>query len=442
MCQSKTAGGRRCVSSHPAVRAARKALPPRLAELLAASEDQAAHTAYADAVQAAAKAREAADAGEDELAAAYAKQAREDAQLAQQRLAGNSETNAGLIGGTPPPGAPEHVRSAYALAKATGNDQAVLIPGPGDQQTVAWDEDGYAGAVTIHPSPDDDTRPTARVTLTDLDRNRYEALAKSPWDYRTEHGQVIYDRVPADVAEEILHTARTGAPAKPWRKHGLTAGKNRDALDDDDIHRLHRESYAWAAELDDDQHAWLEGYCDDDYEPINHHLYTGADLDDPPKGLSASAREITEHLDSAIACAPEPEDPHITYRGYTPPEAIRAADNVVPWVQENFRIGQDYRDDSYMSTSHCPEVAAGTFAETEFRGPDGTLGKASHGVVFEVVSRHGAAVTALSHDETEYERLMPRNATYRVVGIHDNVIIDRNRCVVVQMVHLDEIPRH
>lgn len=95
-----------------------------------------------------------------------------------------------------------------------------------------------------------------------------------------------------------------------------------------------------------------------------------------------------------------------------------------------------------MSTSHCPEVAATTFAETEFRGPDGTLGKASHGVVFEIVSRHGAAVTALSHDKTEYERLMPRKATYRVVGIQDNVTIDRNRCVVVQMVHLDEIPRH
>ncbi|MFD7553595.1 ADP-ribosyltransferase [Streptomyces sp. NPDC059835] len=335
-------------------------------------------------------------------------------------------------------------RAAKALGSAAGAHDAEVV-GRGDGgQTVAWSGEGFAGAATVYPGDDNEGgHPHARVVLTDLDQDRYQALANSPWPYRTEDGAVIYDRLPADQAEQVLTAARTGEPAKPWQRHGLTAGRNRDELPEEDAAKLEDESARWSQSLSDDQEEYVTGYTGHDFYEVNKHLYEGKPREETVAGMTVPLREVTHHLDSAIARAARPAQPHITYRGYQPPMDVRRADGVLEWVHENFKVGGTYRDPSYISVSHCPEVAGGFSRNKWFSPATGEEGIASHGVVFEIVSSHGAAVASVSaFDNEERERLMPRNSAFHVVGIQDNVTIGRENKVVVQMVDVHDVPRH
>ncbi|MFE6272201.1 ADP-ribosyltransferase [Streptomyces goshikiensis] len=335
-------------------------------------------------------------------------------------------------------------RAAKALGSAAGADDAHVVARGDGGQTVAWSKDGFAGAATVFPGDEDDGgHPHARVVLTDLDEDRYQALADSPWPYRTEDGSVIYDRLPADQAEQVLAAARTGEPGKPWARHGLTAGRNRDVLDEDDAEKLEDESFRWSQSLSDKEEEYVGEYTGHAFGEINSHLYTGKSPDETVGTVSAPLYEVTTHLDSAIARARRPDGPHRTFRGYNPPVEVLKEDRVVEWVHENYQVGGTYRDPSYMSVSHCPEVAAG-FAKNKWHDTrTGEVGKASHNVVFEIVSSRGAAVAAVSAwDNVERERLMPRGSTFHVVGIQENVRIDGDNKVLIQMVDVHDVPRH
>ncbi|WP_327359721.1 hypothetical protein [Streptomyces sp. NBC_01304] len=464
MCRSTAKGGRRCASSHPAVRAARRA-SARLAQSVAGADaGHPARAAYEQTQVWAARTREAAEAGDDEKAKLYAEQAKQSAAATR-----------GLMTGAPPPSAsppvdprlafalgprpddppagdgwgvpqspeyPEHVRAAAAFAQASGvGGNATFLPRQDGGQTVAWSDDRFAGAATVYPGSDGEP-PYARVVVTRLDQDGYQALADSPWPYRVEHGHVVYDRVPADHAEQIVTAARTGQAGRPWERHGFSSAGYRDELDDQRADALVPESAAWAASLNAAQQHWTATYTGHKYRQINAHLYTGRDLDQPAEGMSVPMREVSGNINSAIRAAGVAETPHHTYRGFTPPLEARKANRVAEWARANFPAGTDYQDKSFMSSSHCPNVAANPyFARTEWDDGD-EYGEADHAVVFELVSRKGAAVAQLSnYGNDERERLHESGSKWVSVGVQENVRIDGRDCVVIRLVDRDELRR-
>ncbi|WP_217226017.1 hypothetical protein [Streptomyces anulatus] len=303
----------------------------------------------------------------------------------------------------PAPEFPEHVRAADALAAATG---------AGGRATFISREDGG------------------------------QTVAGSPWPYRVEGGQVIYDRAPADHAEQIISAAASGTAARPWERHGLSDARERQVLDRDAAGRLEEESEQWAARLSGPQREWTTTYTGSStIRDLNGHLYRGEDPDKPAGTMDVPAREVTGHLDGAIAAAGTSEKAQVGYRGYTPPAEVLQSDRVTEWARENFRVGGRYRDDSYMSVSHCPRVAA-SFADTYWKVEGGPSGRASTGLMFETLSRRGAPVAAVaSYGNLERERLMPRGMNWTVVGVHEGVVIDGKPHMVVPLLDERESPR-
>lgn len=467
MCRSKSRGGRRCASSHPAVRAAQRAASGALAQSVAdAGTGHPAQAAFDSAREWADRSRLAAEAGDDERARRCAEHAKACASASRELLADRRrpasypaasdprsafamdaprrpEPVAEEWTAPPMPEYPEHVRAADALAAATGaGGRTTFIPREDGGQTVAWGGESFAGSATVYPGTDEEP-PHARVVFRRLDRDRYQALADSPWPYRVEGGQVIYDRVPADHAEQIIAAAASGRPAKPWERHGLTDARERQDLDRHAAGRLQEESEQWATKLTRPQREWAATFTgSSSIRDLNGHLYRGEDLDKPAGSMDVPAREVTEHLDGAIAAAGTSERPHVGYRGYTPPPEVLQSDRVAEWARENFRVGGRYRDDSYMSVSHCPKVAA-SFADTYWKVEGGPSGRASTGLMFETVSRQGAPVGAVAaFGNLERERVMPRRMDWVVVGVHEGVMVDGKPHVLVQLLDQRESPRY
>ncbi|TLQ39223.1 ADP-ribosyltransferase [Streptomyces marianii] len=432
------------------MRSARRAASAQLGKAVAEAGDQDAQEAFANAQAWAARTKEALESGDDDRARMYAVNAKKCAAAARAYIRGRQPKkpypdadDPAALAETPPPPPPEQTRAARALAGAVGvgGRARVLPPREDGGQTSAWNDQGFGGAATIYPGEGDDP-PYARVVFSRLDRDRYQALANSPWPYRTEDGQVVYDRVPVDHAEQIIHAAASRRVAKPWERHGLSDEGYRDGLDEVTAGRLVPESQAWASNLDENQRQWVTTYTGHSYSEINEHLYKGRDLDQPAEDMHTPMRVVTGHIDSAIAAAGESEQAHRCFRGYTPPLEVRRENRVASWARENFVVGGRYRDDSYMSVSHCPEVAAG-FADRYWEDDDGEFGNADHGVVFETVSRRGAAVAHISaFGNAERERLMPRGSEFVVVGVHENVNVAGKPCVVVQLADVNESKRY
>ncbi|GLF98240.1 ADP-ribosyltransferase [Streptomyces yaizuensis] len=472
MCRSLAAGGRRCTTSHPAVRSAARAASAELGRHVeAAGPGHPAAVAYSQAQTWADRTKQAAEGGDEDRAREYAGYTRQSAEASRALLARpgaaasrppvdprlafalgparapDDEPPAGGIRPAELPEFPEHVRAASALAQASGaGTGAKFIPREDGGQSVAWGQSGYCGVATVYAG-DDGEHPRARLVFSSLDRDRYEALAASPWPYRVEDdGSVVYDRVPVDQAEKILHAARTGQAGKPWERHGLGGGQDREMLATGRATALVPESKAWAAGLSPEEKRWVANYTGDSYyQHINQHLQSGRSLDEDLyiREQVVAVRTMTGPIDSALSKAGSSGELHTTYRGYTPPAEAREKDRVDAWVRSTFQVGQDYRDDSYMSVSHCPAVAAG-FSQRFWANPrTGRDGNARHRVVFEIVSSRGAAVAAVGvQGNGERERLMPRGASYRVVGIQQDVKVDGHNCMVVQMVDTKDIPRH
>ncbi|MFF8786858.1 ADP-ribosyltransferase [Streptomyces sp. NPDC015125] len=425
--------------------------------------------AYEQAQTWADRTRQAVAAGDEETARQYAAQARQCAQTSRGLLAVSgtaserpepedprrafalstptiAEKEPGKdVGRDALPEFPEHVRAASALAQASGaGGGATFVPREDGGQSVAWGQPGYCGVATVYAG-DEDEHPYARLAFSTLDRDRYGALAHSPWPYRMEEdGAVVYDRVPVDQAEQILHTARTGRPGKPWERHGLGERDDRVELSNEGAAKLEPESSRWAEGLSEAERTWIGTYTGESFGQINEHLYKGRSMDEDLyiNDQVVSMRTVAGEIDSALFKA-APGKLHTTYRGFTPPMEVRRADTVDSWVRDNFVVGQDYRDDSYMSVSHCPSVAAG-FASRFWDNPEtGKYGNARYRVVFEIVSSRGAVVGAVGiHGHSERERLMPRGMSYRVVGIQEDAKVDGHPSMVVQMVDTKDIPRH
>lgn len=447
MCQSLADGGRRCASSHRAVRATHRALDPALTRAVTdAGDNHPAAEAYAEAETWSDRTRQAVEVGDDDEAARCADRTRQAADRARALLtpATGAPQDDDTEGAGRTPAAvelPEHARAAAALAQATGAERTVALPRDDGGESIAWSQPGFAGSATVYPDGDDG-HPYARLSFQDLDRDRYQALARSPWPYRTDGGRVLYERMPVDQAEQIITAARTGEAGRPWERHGLEGAEPRYRLPPWDADALEDESARWAEHLGPEQDEWTRTYTDHHYDAINEHLYAGRSLDDIVDGLKAPMRDITEPLDSAIASAETPDEPHLTYRGYTPPAEVIEYDCVPQWAHANFPVGGTYTSPSYTSVSHCPQVAVG-FSDNYTVTPNGQHKKASHRVVFELLTSNGAPLAAVSEfDNDERERLLPRDGTYRVVGVHDNVDIDGKQAVLIQLVDTDEIPHH
>ena len=465
MCRSLAEGGRRCASGHPAVRAAKRAASKALAGAVAeAGDDHPATAAYLAAKAWAEKTQQAVKDGDEDtakLCAANAKAAAkaskalltgkpagdypspEEKELGHPRPTGAAELESSA-GGLPAGHAwPEHTRAAVALADAAGAgaQDAAMIPRDDGGQGIAWSGENFNGAAAVYPGTEDEGgHPQVRLVLSDMDQSSYEALAASPWPYRTDGGSVIYDRLPADQARQVVEAARSGQPGKPWERHGLRAGGYRDTLPYEDAAKLEPESAAWSSELSESESEWVKRYTGTDYYRINKHLYEGRSLAEQHESDDVPMQHITDMLDSALAKAPRPEQPHRTFRGFKPPLEVRKANQVAEWARSNFQVGQVYRDDSYISVSHCPAVAAG-FASTWW-SDGGESGDADHGVVFEMTTSRGAAVASVSvFNNDERERLLPRGSTFRVVGVHEDAVIDGKKAVLVQMVDVHDIPR-
>ncbi|MFJ4680497.1 ADP-ribosyltransferase [Kitasatospora sp. NPDC088783] len=423
------------------MRLARRASAGLAGETAGLAADDAAALAFGQARQWEARARDAAAEGDDAAADLYAGRARDAAAEARRLLDGRTETAVSED--------LEHERAADALASATGlGERAVALPRLDGGCSVIWDEDGFSGSATVHPGGEGG-HPITRIAFTGLDRDRYEALARSPWPYEVEDGRVVYDNMPADQAELIVRAAATGRPGRPWEEHGLDGGGRRDPLEEDEARGLVRESASWAGRLDGEEAYWTREYAGADaFEPINRHLYEGHGMDEPVDEVGVPMSQIAPHLDSALAKARVAGEPRTTYRGFNPPDEVIAADCVKEWAADQFPVGGTYRDDSYMSTSHCPRMAIGFSANLAYDPQAGEYRSARHHFAFEVLSSKGAVMRAVSDiDEDEYERLLPRSSTFRVVGRQVGVQIPDHygktrSTVLVQLVDVDDIPRY
>ncbi|GLF98037.1 ADP-ribosyltransferase [Streptomyces yaizuensis] len=428
------------------MRSAKRAASKQLGETVAAAgEGHPAQNAFSNAQEWAARTKEAIEAGDDGKAAMFADNAKRCARATRSLLRGKrpkdrypDASDDTLLHAPVPVPPPEEDRTARALAGAAGigGRARVMPPREDGGRTAAWNDKDFGGAATVYPGTGDDA-PHARVVFHRLDRDRYQALADSPWPYRVENGQVIYDRVPADHAEQIIRAARSCRPAKPWERHGFTDNPNRNVLHGEQADRLVPESQEWAAGLTLEQRKWVKSYTGMSYHAINKHLYEGRSLDEGAGGIPTPMREVTGHLDSAIASAGVSDTQHHVFRGFTPPMEVRRERRVASWVRENFAVGSRYRDDSYMSVTHCPRVAA------EFTDDTSDSGWADYGVVFESVTRRGAALAEVSiFDNAERERLMPRGAEWVVVGVQEGVKVDGKACMVVQMADAKDAHRY
>lgn len=115
----------------------------------------------------------------------------------------------------PMPEYPEHVRAADALAAASGaGGRATFIPREDGGQTVAWGGESFAGSATVYPGTDEEP-PHARVVFHRLDRDRYQALADSPWPYRSR----------AARSSTTVSPPTTPSRSSPWPRRAPPPGR-------------------------------------------------------------------------------------------------------------------------------------------------------------------------------------------------------------------------
>lgn len=121
--------------------------------------------------------------------------------------------------------------------------------------------------------------------------------------------------------------------------------------------------------------------------------------------------ELTAKIDSAMEKSPKQQ--RIVYRGMNIYHSAilaykkkhkSASLGTVKYVEENYPLGQEVVFDGYQSTSFSPTVAADYASE--------------NGIVFEIKASSGLNVSSISHFDIEQEVIMPRNARYMVVGVH------------------------
>jgi hypothetical protein len=121
---------------------------------------------------------------------------------------------------------------------------------------------------------------------------------------------------------------------------------------------------------------------------------------------------ITDKVDSAMLKAPGQQ--RILYRGMSKShEAFDKYSSVSKFVAKNYPLGQEVKFDGYQSTSYSPLIADTYCGDGE-----------GNGLMFEIKAASGINLTSISEYATEEEVLLPRDARYMVVGIHEGVSFD------------------
>jgi hypothetical protein len=143
-------------------------------------------------------------------------------------------------------------------------------------------------------------------------------------------------------------------------------------------------------------------------------------------------KELTGHIDSAMEKAPLKQ--RIVYRGMSGGNQVfvnatggnHAYDAGTKWVGNNIKLGQEMVFDGYQSSSVDSAVALG-------------YANGRDGVLFEIMTSSGINATSVSAYSHEKEVILPRNARYMVVGVHQNVDVNHHGGMnVVQLVEINE----
>ncbi|MYZ41067.1 hypothetical protein GT002_39675, partial [Streptomyces sp. SID4917] len=92
--------------------------------------------------------------------------------------------------------------------------RATFIPREDGGQTVAWGGESFAGSATVYPGTDEEP-PHARVVFHRLDRDRYQALADSPWPYRSR----------AARSSTTVSPPTTPSRSSPWPRRAPPPGR-------------------------------------------------------------------------------------------------------------------------------------------------------------------------------------------------------------------------
>jgi hypothetical protein len=153
-------------------------------------------------------------------------------------------------------------------------------------------------------------------------------------------------------------------------------------------------------------------------------------------------KQLTEKIDSAMRKNVGEQKTvyrgmkfnHSTFGKYDGEEEVEG--RVANYVAENYPLGQELKFDGYQSASYSPIIA------NEY--------SSSHGLVFEIKTASGVNVTDISIFDTEREAILPRDARYMVVGVHNQVYYkvsdaditlnpsSRTNVTVVQLIEIND----
>jgi hypothetical protein len=143
--------------------------------------------------------------------------------------------------------------------------------------------------------------------------------------------------------------------------------------------------------------------------------------------------DLTTHIDSAMEKAPHKQ--RTVYRGMSGANpvfmnAIKQSgyqpNAGTEWVKDNVKLGQEMVFDGYQSSSVDMGIAL------DYAG-------GGSGVVYEIITSSGVNATSISAFSHEKEVILPRNARYMVVGVHQGVKLrNYGNMNVIQLVEINE----
>lgn len=121
---------------------------------------------------------------------------------------------------------------------------------------------------------------------------------------------------------------------------------------------------------------------------------------------AGTLKEVCNVLDSAIKKAPAEQK--TVYRSVTADNGMFNGLTPSEYLEKNIQAGKEIKFDGYLSSTLDPEVAL-------------KHGNRVDGVLFEIRTTEGLNISMPSSYQEEQEVLLPRNTTYKVVGVHKKV---------------------
>lgn len=174
-------------------------------------------------------------------------------------------------------------------------------------------------------------------------------------------------------------------------------------------------SASWLNKLNDEEISQLRWMTDRGAMHVNK--YIGEDKTGSKRHSPEQLEERMKLVDSALAKY-ESDEATIVYRGVRegllPPELrenyrVATEDKQSEYLKA-FKVGSTFKSPYYMPTSFRPDIAK-KFSDFS--------------VIMEIKTRKAAPVSPLSASLTEQEGLLPRNSTYMVTGIKEDVLYKR-----------------